>query len=157
MFIFYVLEISIGNRSFAVAERVPDTPSEKNYLISTRKIKSGNGQELNMKPNDSPQPTSKTLVDGITTTNSIPENSENVNINSQFSLDFKLTPKDPFTAEVVRGGMRRPRRSLETSNSSSALHRRTQALPAAFLQRSAIFFKRSAPLETRKPARSTNA
>ena len=82
-----VLETSIGNGIFVVTECVPDTPSKKIHIVSARKIKSGNGQELNMESEDSPQPTSKTLVDGIATTNSITDPEEKVNSKSQFSLN----------------------------------------------------------------------
>lgn len=41
---------------------------------------------LNLESNDSQQPTSKTLLNGITTNNRLPQNYENVNSKSQFSL-----------------------------------------------------------------------
>ena len=44
---------------------------KKIYIIIARKIKDGNGQVLNMKSNDSPQPTPETLLDGITAINSM--------------------------------------------------------------------------------------
>lgn len=98
-----VLETSIGNGVFVVTECVPDTPSKKIHIVSARKIKSGNGQVLNMESEDSLQPTSKTPLDGIATTNSITDPDENVNTKSQFSLSYPPKPKDPFTAGVVEG------------------------------------------------------
>ena len=73
-----ILEKNIGNDTFVVAECVPDRKSKVIHIISARKIKSGNGQVLNVETDVSPQPTSKTLLDGITATNIIPENAENV-------------------------------------------------------------------------------
>ena len=74
-----MLEKSIGDKKFIVAECVPDSAAKKIHIISARITKSGNGQVLNMKPYDSPQPTSWTLLDGITTINSITDSDKNVN------------------------------------------------------------------------------
>ncbi len=101
-----ILETAVGNGTFVVTECVPDTPSRKIHIISARKIKSGNGQELNMKSNDFPQPTSRTLVDGITTTYSITDPDENVNTKSQFSLK-------PADEELMRETARRRARADE--------------------------------------------
>ena len=82
-----VLEKSIGDGKFIVAECVPDTTAKKIHIISARKIKSGNGQVLNVKSNDSPQPTSETLLDGITATDSITETEKKSNPSDENSSE----------------------------------------------------------------------
>ena len=59
--------------------RLEAPAAKKIHIISARKIKSGNGQVLNVKSDDSPQPTSETLLDGITATNSITDFDGKVN------------------------------------------------------------------------------
>ena len=66
-----ILEKEIEDGKIIIAECVPDSTSKKIHIVSARKIKSSNGQVLNVEE-DSPQPTSKTLLDGIATTDSIP-------------------------------------------------------------------------------------
>ena len=56
-----------------VTECVPDSDAQKIHIISARITKGGNGQELNIESTDSPQLTSKTVLDSITTNNSIPQ------------------------------------------------------------------------------------
>ena len=82
-----ILEEVIGGGKFIIAECVPDTEAKKIHIISARKIKSGNGQVLNVESTDSPQPTSETLLDGITATDSITENEPKVNSNAQKSME----------------------------------------------------------------------
>ena len=71
-----LLEKSVETQRMIVTECVPDTDSKKIHIISARIKKSDNGQALNIESNDSPQPTSETPVDGIVTTNSIPQKSD---------------------------------------------------------------------------------
>lgn len=98
-----ILEKSIGDGKFIVAECVPDTAAKKIHIISARKIKSGNGQVLNVKSNDSPQPTSETLLDGITATDSISDSAEKVNRNSEISPDERhAPPNDTDKVTVTR-------------------------------------------------------
>ena len=68
---------------YIVAECVPDTEAKKIHIISARKIKSDNGQVLNIESSDSPQPTSETLLDGIAADNSISRKAQNSNTFSQ--------------------------------------------------------------------------
>lgn len=89
-----ILEKFIGDGKFVVAECVPDTAAKKIHIISARKIKSGNGQVLNVDSNESPQPTSETLLDGITATDSISQKPENVNSNSKKSEKVQYSKKD---------------------------------------------------------------
>ena len=68
-------------------ECVPDAASKKIHIISARKTKSDNGQVLNVKSEDSPQPTSETLLDGIAAKNSIPQNPKMSTPKSDFSME----------------------------------------------------------------------
>ena len=74
-----MLQKNIGDNTFVVAECVPDRKTKVIHIISARKIKSGNGQVLNVETNASPQPTSKTPLDGITAINSIAQKSKKSN------------------------------------------------------------------------------
>ena len=70
------VEKEIETQKMIIAECVPDSVSRKIHIISARIIKGDNGQELNIESQDSPQPTSKTPLDGIATTKSIPQNQD---------------------------------------------------------------------------------
>ena len=63
------------------ANIIPD--SAEKSTENAKKCLSGNGQVLNVKSDASPQPTSETLLDGITATDSIIEKSQIVNSNSK--------------------------------------------------------------------------
>ena len=78
-----MIEKAIGDGKYIVAECVPDTEAKKIHIISARKIKSDNGQVLNIESSDSPQPTSETLLDGIAADNSISQIAQNSNTFSQ--------------------------------------------------------------------------
>ena len=93
-----ILEKSIGDGKLIVVECVPDAAGKKIHIISARKIKSGKGQVLNVKSNDSPQPTSETLLDGITTNNSISEKAPDVNPSAKNTAE-KIAEKN---GEIVR-------------------------------------------------------
>ena len=93
-----MLEKSIGDKKFIVAECVPDSVAKKIHIISARITKSGNGQVLNMKPYDSPQPTSRTLLDGITTINSITDSDKNVNKKLKEPLKRRKNTRSAFCA-----------------------------------------------------------
>ena len=82
---------SMKDEKMIIAECVPDTTAKKIQIISARKIKSDNGQVLNVEPNSSPQPTSKTLLDYNVANNIVPNNSENVNSNERNS---KISKED---------------------------------------------------------------
>lgn len=60
-------------------ECVPETKARKIHIISARKIKNGNGQVLDMKSKDSPQPTSRTPLDGIAADSSISHSAKKSN------------------------------------------------------------------------------
>ncbi len=99
-----LLEKAIATQKIIITECVPDTSAKKIHIISARITKGDNGQELNIEPKDSPQPTSKTLLDGIATNSSISQKSEKVNALSEKSdliedvEDVKATVKRKPTA-----------------------------------------------------------
>ena len=68
----------------------------RKYISLSRKTKSGNGQVLNVKSAESPQPTSKTLLDGITAIDSIPDLCEKVNSQHEKNSDTRYaSPSKP--------------------------------------------------------------
>ena len=88
-----VLEKDIGNGRMIVAECAPDAGAKIVHVISARieKIKEGGrGQELNVEPKSSPQPTSETLLDGGATNHSISHTAPPVNSQTKKSLKFSL-------------------------------------------------------------------
>ena len=96
-----IIETSIGDGKFIVAECVPDTAAKRIHIISARKIKGGNGQVLNVESTDSPQPTSETLLDGITANDSITDSAEKVNRYSE-KTDKKVALPDNEVTRAMR-------------------------------------------------------
>ena len=74
----------IGNSVYYVAECVPEAKNKRMHIISAYIKKGSKGQELNMDSSESPQPTSKTLLDSNATSSSISQPSDSVN--SKFSI-----------------------------------------------------------------------
>ncbi|MBE6693382.1 MAG: hypothetical protein E7589_01270 [Ruminococcaceae bacterium] len=81
-----MLEKEIGDSKMIVVECVPDSSAKRIYIVSARIEKGSNGQVLNMQSEDRPQPTSKTLRDGIATINSIPHTDGSVNTSDEKSF-----------------------------------------------------------------------
>lgn len=73
------VEYQIGDSTFYVAECVPEAKNKRMHIISAYIEKGSRGQELNMDSSESPQLTSKTLLDSNATNNSVPQNSDSVN------------------------------------------------------------------------------
>lgn len=107
-----ILEKSVGNNKLIVAECVPDSDAKKIHIVSARIIKGDNGQVLNIESKDSPQPTSKTLLDynatyngdNTITTNSIPDSAKKINPSEQNSSE-KISSYEKLKAlneEVAR-------------------------------------------------------
>ncbi|MBE6655483.1 MAG: hypothetical protein E7609_01260 [Ruminococcaceae bacterium] len=87
-----ILEKEIGDEKIIVVECVPDASSKQVHIVSARKIKNGNGQVLNVESTDSPQPTSETLLDGISATDSVAQSTEKSNPSDEKSS--KKSEKD---------------------------------------------------------------
>lgn len=67
----------VDNGLLFVAECAPDTNEKKLHILSAyMQQKSSEGQELTHKTQSPPQPTSETVLDSNTATNSIPQNSD---------------------------------------------------------------------------------
>lgn len=84
--------------------------SERAALIadgySKNASKSSNGQVLNMKSKDSPQPTPKTPHDGNATVSIVSENSENVNRESEKSFSEKQSDRYTYDSLVSKPDMK---------------------------------------------------
>lgn len=74
--------------------------ADVSQYINARQTKSDNGQELNMKSNDFPQPTSKTQLDGDATNQSISQNPEKSTDFSKKIRKFSGTDEIPFEDDV---------------------------------------------------------
>ena len=98
-----ILEKTIGDRNFIIAECVPDTNSKKIHIISARIQKGDKGQVLNVESSDSPQPTSETPLDGNVTNNSITQPEDSVN--RKFSIYEENSSDTAYLAAVERGDM----------------------------------------------------
>ncbi len=83
-----LIEKSIGNDSFIVAECAPDTKAKKINVISAYIQKnSSSNQVMNIDPDGSPHPTPETPLDSTATNVSISENGEIVNSTGQENIE----------------------------------------------------------------------
>lgn len=94
----YKVKVSykIGESTYYVAECVPDSASKKMHIISAYIEKGSKGQELNMDSVESPQPTSKTLLDSNATKNSISQDQDSVKRKFSISDDETSALKNHF-------------------------------------------------------------
>ena len=103
-----VLEKVIGDGKIIIVGCVSDASSKKIHIISARKTKSDNGQVLNMESEESPQPTSKTPLDGIVAKISITDKTQNVNgkgENNSGKVSYSLKSHTSSDEECARNSL----------------------------------------------------
>ena len=107
--------------TFVITECVPDSEKKEIHIISARKVKSGNGQVLNVESNDSPQPTSETPLDYDAASNpSIPQSAEKstpsakkVSESARKSTEFEAKLDSDYLSAVEKGDMATAQRMVD--------------------------------------------